>query len=56
MLDSLQKIKIDALEELSKANDLSEVEEIRIKYLGKRSFNPTPSRHGKLKEEEAGCR
>jgi phenylalanyl-tRNA synthetase alpha chain len=53
MLDSLKKIKIDAMEELDRVKDLNEVEEIRIKYLGKKGVLTQLLRGmGKLSEEE----
>ena len=53
MLDSLKKIKIDAMEELDRAKDLNEIEEIRIKYLGKKGVLTQLLRGmGKLSEEE----
>ena len=53
MLDSLQKIKIDAAEEFGQAKDPDEIEKIRIKYLGKKGALTQVLRGmAKLSEEE----
>lgn len=53
MLDILERIRIDALEELRKANDFEEVEVIRVKYLGKKGALTQVLRGmGKLSEED----
>lgn len=58
MLDSLQQIKKDALEELKRAADLEEIENLRVKYLGKKGALTQVLRGmGKLSgEERPGCR
>lgn len=53
MLDSLQKMKIEAVEELDKAVSPEEIENIRIKYLGKKGALTQILRGmGKLSPEE----
>lgn len=53
MLDSLRKIKTEAAEELEQARDLEEVENIRVKYLGKKGALTQVLRGmGKLSPEE----
>ena len=53
MLDSLQQIKKDALEELKRAADLEEIENLRVKYLGKKGALTQVLRGmGKLSDEE----
>lgn len=53
MLDSLQQIKKDALEELKRAADLEEIENLRVKYLGKKGALTQVLRGmGKLSGEE----
>ncbi len=53
MLDSLQKMKQEAIEELSRAGNLEEIEHVRIKYLGKKGTLTQILRGmGKLSPEE----
>lgn len=53
MLDSLQEMKTDAVGELNKAGSLEEIENIRIKYLGKKGALTQILRGmGKLSPEE----
>ena len=48
MLDSLKKIKIDAMEELDRVKDLNELKRLESSIWGKRRIDPIASRYGKV--------